>query len=141
MVLLKNNFLHIIIFIIVLIICAAPQNVKSDSIDDKLSTEQRKIFQQVEGNILSPFCPGRLLKDCPSTATRNLKEDIKSKILAGEDADSIKTSLFEEYGSELRAAPENTGIGLLAWYLPLVFLIVGFFLIVFYLRKQITSDQ
>ena len=31
----------------------------------------------VAGSVLSPYCPGRLLRDCPSSAARELKEKVR----------------------------------------------------------------
>lgn len=131
-----NNILYFLATISFLFISAI---ATADTIDDRLSNDQREIFKEIESDLLSPFCPGRLLRDCPSTATRNLKEDIKTKILEGKTAEAVKEELIEKYGEDLRAAPPKSGIGLLAWYLPVVFLLLGLLLLVLFVRKQTKS--
>ncbi|MCB0353785.1 MAG: cytochrome c-type biogenesis protein CcmH [Bdellovibrionales bacterium] len=95
----------------------------------ELNDQQLDIFQSLESSLLSPFCPGRLLRDCPSSAAAELKYDLKLKIQSGATEEDLRKELFEKFGSDIRAAPEAKGIGLLAWYAPLAFLLVGFLII------------
>lgn len=101
------------------------QAVKVETLDSKLTANERKIFNSVESNILSPFCPGRLLKDCPSSAARGLKSEIKKQVLSGRSPEEIIHVLTLQYGEDLRAAPSHSGFGLLAWYMPIAFLLIG----------------
>ena len=110
-------------------------------IDDQFTHEQHLVFEEVQGNILSPYCPGRLLKDCPSSAARDLKLNIKKQILAGRTSDEILEALLEEYGDEVRAAPKAQGIGLLAWVVPGLFLLLGLGLILIWIIQQTKKPQ
>ncbi|MCB0333496.1 MAG: hypothetical protein KDD55_08345, partial [Bdellovibrionales bacterium] len=38
---------------------------------------------EVEGYLLSPFCPGRLLRDCPSSGAHDLKIEIREAVATG----------------------------------------------------------
>ena len=121
-------------------VLAVAQKAIAQNIDSTLSEEHRKTFIEVESNILSPFCPGRLLKDCPSSAARDLKVEIKENILAGKTSSEIVDILVLKYGKDLSAAPSFTGIGLLAWYAPLGFLLLGGCLLFFWILKQSRND-
>ncbi len=102
----------------------------AQNIDDQLNTKQRALLNDIESSILSPFCTGRLLKDCPSSAGNDLRRQIKEEILAGTPKEKILENLFKEYGEELHAVPEVTGFGSVAWFAPLVFLFIGLLVIV-----------
>lgn len=110
-------------------------------IDDQFTHEQQVVFEEVQGNILSPYCPGRLLKDCPSSAARDLKLNIKKQILTGRTSEEILDALLEEYGDEVRAAPKAQGIGLLAWIVPGLFLILGLGIILTWIVRQTKKPQ
>ena len=110
-------------------------------IDDQFTQEQQLVFEEVQGNILSPYCPGRLLKDCPSSAARDLKLNIKKQILTGRTSEEILDALLEEYGDEMRAAPKAQGIGLLAWVVPGLFLILGLGIILTWIIQQTKKPQ
>jgi cytochrome c-type biogenesis protein CcmH len=110
-------------------------------IDDQFTQEQQLVFEEVQGNILSPYCPGRLLKDCPSSAARDLKLNIKKQILTGRTSEEILDALLEEYGDEMRAAPKAQGIGLLAWVVPGLFLVLGLGIILTWIIQQTKKPQ
>ena len=110
-------------------------------IDDRFSPDQTRAFEEVQGNVMSPYCPGRLLRDCPSTAARDLKLEIKQRILSGESAEVIIESLLEDFGEEMRAVPETSGIGMLAWVAPAAFLLVGLVVLLLWIRSQARADN
>lgn len=68
--------------------------------------------------LMSPFCPGKLLAECTSSYAGELREAVADRIAAGETKDAVKADLIRQYGREILGAPEPEGIGLLAWALP-----------------------
>lgn len=68
--------------------------------------------------LMSPFCPGKLLAECTSSLAGELREDVAKRIAAGETRDAVKADLIRQYGKEILGAPEAEGVGLLAWVLP-----------------------
>ena len=82
---------------------------------------------QVEGYLLSPFCPGRLLKDCPSSGAADLKKEIRTEVASGKSPEAVRDALLEKYGGSIRAAPKTSGFGLVAWIVPFIFLLIGGF--------------
>jgi cytochrome c-type biogenesis protein CcmH len=84
-----------------------------------------EVARDVSSNVMSPFCPGLTLHDCPSDAAVALRGRIEGWARAGMSEDRIMERLQSEYGSEIRAAPEGRGAGMLAWLLPGVALLAG----------------
>jgi cytochrome c-type biogenesis protein CcmH len=125
-----------ILCIALLLLIPSSGLAETSLIDDQFTSEQKETFEEVQGNIMSPYCPGRLLKDCPSSAARNLKLDLKSRILEGENSEEILEDLYTDFGEEMRAAPKAEGVGILAWLAPVVFLAVGFLILLFWLGLQ-----
>lgn len=68
--------------------------------------------------LMSPFCPGKLLSDCTSPNAGVLREEMAKRIAAGESAEAVKADVVRRYGAAILGAPEAEGIGLLAWVLP-----------------------
>jgi cytochrome c-type biogenesis protein CcmH len=81
---------------------AAPQDVAND----------------ISEQIMSPFCPGVTLHDCPSDSAVALRDRITAMAEDGFTRSQIMSELLEEYGPTLRAEPPRSGSGLLAWVLP-----------------------
>ncbi len=107
----------------------------------ELNDQQTRIAQDVFANTMSPYCPGRLLQDCPSTAASELKEKIRVKVAAGESLQSIDAYLFEVYGETIKASPDASGFGLTAWITPFLFLIVGAAMIIFWLKSNLKKAK
>jgi cytochrome c-type biogenesis protein CcmH len=97
----------------------------------------------IYAEVLSPFCPGRLLSDCPSGAARDLKKEIRAKLELGQSREQIIDSLYTLYGEDIRAAPEFSEFGIVAWVAPIIFLLVGFVIILAWLKlsKKNTVDS
>lgn len=91
---------------------------------------------QVFDNIMSPFCPGKTLNDCPSSEAAKLKAALRNKLSNGSEPNQLIDELVNQYGDELRAAPENAGFGRLAWLGPIIFLVVGLFAVVVWLVRS-----
>lgn len=70
------------------------------------------------GQLMSPFCPGRLLADCTSPNAGELRQAIAARIAAGETAAAVKADLVRRYGTAILGAPPAEGVGLLAWLVP-----------------------
>lgn len=68
--------------------------------------------------LMSPFCPGKLLADCTSPNAGELRQAIEGRLTAGESVDAIKAGLVQQYGPEILGAPPARGVGLLAWLVP-----------------------
>ncbi|MCB0309614.1 MAG: cytochrome c-type biogenesis protein CcmH [Bdellovibrionales bacterium] len=123
-----SNLNQILLAYLVTFLWALPLSAQQSAID--LQAEQ--IYQEV----MSPFCPGRTLNNCPSTAASQLKDEIKSELMAGKDSHAIFAQLIERYGEEVRAAPPNRGFGRIAWLAPLIFLLLGALIIGLVIRRN-----
>lgn len=94
---------------------------------------------RIMAEIMSPYCPGRLLRDCPSGQALQLKEKIVSRLESGESEEKIFADLIATFGEEVRAAPRARGFGLVAWLAPSVFLFFGLILTVLWLKNRSLS--
>lgn len=81
---------------------AAPEDVATD----------------VAKEIMSPYCPGATLHDCPSQNAIELRDEIAGWAADGMTKAEIIARLEEEYGPSIRAVPRAEGSGLFAWLLP-----------------------
>lgn len=68
--------------------------------------------------LMSPFCPGKLLSDCTSPNAGVLRKEMAERIAGGESPEAVKAALVRQYGAEILGAPEPEGVGLLVWVLP-----------------------
>lgn len=91
-----------------------------------LSPEQEAKAEDLFGSLLSPFCPGRLISDCPSGKASELKERIRTELSSGRSIEAVRQELYTEFGEDsLRPTPKDEGFGLVGWLLPAIFFLVG----------------
>lgn len=77
--------------------------------------------------VMSPYCPGVTVHDCPSDQAVELRDRIADWARAGMNREEILARLEAEYGESIRAAPPARGAGLLAWLLPALAVATGAF--------------
>ena len=57
--------------------------------------------------LMSPFCPGRTLSDCPSPNAAALREEIRTWVAEGRSDAEIRAQLRSQFGDVLAAEPES----------------------------------
>jgi len=96
----------------------------------EVEQEASKLFNKV----MSPFCPGRTIANCPSPQAAELQVTIKERLQRGESPDSIEEELYATFGDEMRAIPRARGFNLLAWAIPGLFFALGLAVLARWLR-------
>ena len=96
----------------------------------EVEQEASKLFNKV----MSPFCPGRTIANCPSPQAAQLQVAIKDKLSNGESPEAIEEELYATFGDELRAIPRARGFNLLAWGIPGLFFVLGLVILSRWLR-------
>jgi cytochrome c-type biogenesis protein CcmH/NrfF len=83
------------------------------------------VANDVSSSVMSPFCKGVTLHDCPSAAAADLRDRIEGWAQQGWSKERIVNELEREYGSRIRATPAPQGLGLVAWLLPVALVGAG----------------
>lgn len=92
--------------------------------------------REVERELMSPYCPGRSLVECPSPQATELRLWIQGQERAGVPRAEVEKRLFEEFGDQLRHSPRAEGWGLWAYLVPAFALLAGAVLVFAFLRRQ-----
>jgi cytochrome c-type biogenesis protein CcmH/NrfF len=92
--------------------------------------------RELERELMSPFCPGRTLVECPSPAATELRLWIQGQERAGVSRAAVEERLFREYGDKLRGSPRAEGWGLFAYLVPAGVLLAGGAFAFGFLRRQ-----
>jgi cytochrome c-type biogenesis protein CcmH/NrfF len=81
---------------------------------EQASAEAARLFREV----MSPFCPGLTLADCPSPNAFALRGDIERRLASGATREAIIDELVATYGAQILADPSGTPIGSVVWGVP-----------------------
>ena len=100
------------------------------------AAEAQKIFTSV----MSPYCPGLLLADCPSPAAFELRANIRKRLDAGESPVDIERGLYQTYGDVIRAVPPPQGWGSVLWIAPAVALALSLGTLMWFLARSRALD-
>lgn len=129
---LRRTYRTFVLIITALVLQFSGAAAQTITLDPAQELESKAIFDAV----LSPFCPGRLLRDCPSTAAHELKDKIRGMVVEGKSRAEIESYLFALYGDSIRSVPPREGFGYVAWWGPAVFLGLGLTILGLWLRSK-----
>jgi cytochrome c-type biogenesis protein CcmH len=88
------------------------------------ASERHPSLAELEGEVMCPVCE-TTLDQSSSPAAQQIKRVIANRIAAGDTKTQIKDRLVAEYGDAILAAPPREGFGLVAWWLPVVGILVA----------------
>lgn len=91
---------------------------------------------ELAGELMSPFCPGRTLADCPSDAAKSLVMWMVVQEAAGRTREDVREELLARYGEVMRPQPKAEGIGLTAYLIPAAVFAGGGVLVGYFLHRQ-----
>lgn len=87
--------------------------------------EPGEVASRVSQELMSPFCDGLTIHDCPSQQSEELRFEILEMAHRGMSDTAIVDELVSRYGERIRGVPEPAGTGLLVWLLPGMVLAAG----------------
>jgi len=89
--------------------------------------------------LMSPYCPGRLLSDCPSPQAQTLRMWLIVQEASGRPRAEVEAEVIARYGESILGAPRAEGFGLAAYVMPAAVFLAGGGLLLWFLRRQTRS--
>ena len=86
--------------------------------------------------LMSPFCPGRTLPDCPSPQAAELQQWIRQQERIGRTRGDVEAELVAQFGEVILQSPRASGFGLAAYLVPVGLFLCGGSLLVYFLRRE-----
>jgi cytochrome c-type biogenesis protein CcmH len=90
----------------------------------------------LETELKCPECQGLSVADSQAPTSRAIRADIKRRIAKGESDETIRQAYIDNYGESILLSPQDSGVSLLVWILPIVVVALGATGIVFALRRN-----
>jgi cytochrome c-type biogenesis protein CcmH len=90
----------------------------------------------LETQLKCPECQGLSVADSQAPTSRAIRTDVKRRIKAGQSDEQIRQAYVDTYGESILLAPQDSGVSLLVWILPVVVLAMGATGIVLALRRN-----
>jgi cytochrome c-type biogenesis protein CcmH len=90
----------------------------------------------LETELKCPECQGLSVADSQAPTSRAIRADIKRRIADGQSDGQIRQAYVDDYGESILLSPQDSGISLIVWILPVLVLALGATGIVFALRRN-----
>jgi cytochrome c-type biogenesis protein CcmH len=90
----------------------------------------------LEAQIKCPECQGLSVADSQATTSQAIRADIKKRIASGQSDETIRQAYVDRYGQSILLSPQDSGLGLIVWVLPVMVLALGAVGIVFVLARN-----
>jgi cytochrome c-type biogenesis protein CcmH len=91
---------------------------------------------ELETEFKCPECQGLSVADSQAPTSQAIRADIKRRIAAGQGDAEIRQAYIDRYGESILLTPQDSGVSLIVWILPVVVLALGATGIVFALRRN-----
>lgn len=123
-------------FLIVLLIAFSSNNLLAFAPEDHLPEPQEQRAHNLFLQIKCPVCLGQVIESSDSEVAYQLRQLVRQEITAGKSDEEIKIDLVNKYGDDILNAPPLNSVTFLLWFLPIIFLLGGFFVIRKLLKKS-----
>jgi len=90
---------------------------------------------RLSSELACPVCTGESVADSNASESRAIRLDIEQRIGKGQSDTQIRDAYVAIYGEHVLLTPSNGGLGVIAWGLPVLALVLGAGGIAFAIRR------
>jgi len=91
--------------------------------------------ERLSSELACPVCTGESVADSNASESRAIRLDIAQRISKGQSDAQIRDAYVAIYGEHVLLTPSNGGLGVIAWGLPVLALVLGAGGIAFAIRR------
>jgi cytochrome c-type biogenesis protein CcmH len=110
-------WLALVAVVIAAVVVLAVRSEPSDAPDARA--------RRLERRLACPVCEGESLADSNVPEARAMRADIRDRIAGGQSDGRILDTYADAYGEDILLDPDNDGIGLVVWVVPVVGVAAG----------------
>jgi cytochrome c-type biogenesis protein CcmH len=96
---------------------------------------------RLENELACPVCTGESVADSNAPESRAIRVDVARRIHAGQSDEEIRDAYVAIYGEHVLLTPSNGGLGVIAWGVPVIAIVLGAAGITFALRRSSRSPR
>ena len=128
------------IFIIIISVCLIqlfPNNSFTVEPEEVLENQEQELrARNISKNIRCMVCQNQSIDESNAPLAKDLRILIRNKIKEGKKDKEIYNFLTDRYGDFILLKPPLKSSTLALWLLPLIFLIIGFFIVFHHNKKS-----
>ena len=105
--------------------------------DEILQNQKQELrARNISKNIRCMVCQNQSIDDSNAPLAKDLRILIRNKIQNGNNDEEIYKFLTERYGDFILLKPPLKLSTLVLWFLPIIFLLIGIFIVLFHSKKS-----
>jgi cytochrome c-type biogenesis protein CcmH len=100
----------------------------------RLQAQQTDRAKQIGGKFMCMCSCNQVLTQCNHvgcTTSASMLKELDGWVARGDSETAITSAFVQEFGTKVYAEPPKSGLSLLAWSLPTIYLLVGTLLVIF----------
>jgi cytochrome c-type biogenesis protein CcmH len=100
----------------------------------RLMAQQTDRAKQIGGKFMCMCGCNQVLTQCNHvgcTTSASMLKELDSWVARGDSETDISSAFVQEFGTKVYAEPPKSGLSLVAWSLPMVYLLLGTLLVIF----------
>jgi len=133
----RHRIVKIYLTVMTLFTCMALTAFVGSAAATELDQKALKIEQQ----LMAPCCWSQTVNNHESGIAKEMKTQIRQMLVAGKSSDEILTHFIALHGKRILAKPPVAGFDILAYVLPVFFLLLGSVITVWILKQWHSRNQ
>ena len=89
------------------------------------ATEEARV-ERIASALKCPTCRSIAVADSDAPTSQAIRDEIARQVREGRSDAEVRQSLVDRYGKDILLKPEGSGVGALAWALPVVATVLAF---------------
>ena len=130
----KKNIISILFFFLFQFFISSTYAVEPDEI--LLNKKQELTARNISKNIRCMVCQNQSIDESNAPLARDLRILIRNQIKEGKEEKEIYKFLTDRYGDFILLKPPFKSTTLALWFLPLVFVLIGIFVVYYHNKKS-----
>ncbi len=130
----KKNTINILFFFLFQFFISSVLAVEPDEI--LLNKKQELTARNISKNIRCMVCQNQSIDESNAPLARDLRILIRNQIKEGKEEKEIYKFLTDRYGDFILLKPPFKSTTLALWFLPLVFVLIGIFVVYYHNKKS-----
>ena len=104
--------------------------------EDRAPRTENDRVNAIAAEVRCPTCKGLSAAESDAAAAQAVRDEIRTRLRAGEDQSEILAFLASRYGDDILLRPDAGGVAGLVWVLPVVAVLVALFGLAAALRRS-----
>jgi len=129
----KKNFIRVMLIFLFQLLINNSYSVEPDEI--LINKQQEIIARNISKNIRCMVCQNQSIDESGSPLAKDLRILIRNKVKEGKTEKEIYNFLTDRYGDFILLKPAFKLNTLALWFLPIVFVLIGIYVIYYHNKK------